>query len=232
MTRTILIACPKGGTGKTTTGLLVLEWIIARQETFDIRDTDDNHDIEKWITTSETVPQTIKGRGATPGGSRNDISALRDSNKSNFLIIDTPGTRIGAETFQDQADIILAPVTLSPTDLNKCLLWYAQLDPRQQKPNTWLVPNRLDPRGPSNDDQHMLSQYREMLRHFHVNDDHLLPGICDRGVYKNLIGGTNPENFFTATPESLHLSKGRHKGFLNAQEEATDLMETIFSKIP
>lgn len=231
MTVTILIACPKGGTGKTTIGLLVLEWIIYNNWTFDVRDTDDNHDIEKWIAMSEAVPQELNGRGTiTPGGSRTDISALRTSSPD-YLLIDTPGTRAGAETFQNEADIILAPVTLSPTDLNKSFLWYANLDPNTEKPHTWLIPNRLEPLGPSKDDQHMFSQFREMLFHFGIGDDHLLPGVCNRGVYKNLIGGTNPTNFFSATPDALNLGKGRHQGFLNAQNEARDLMQLVFKEI-
>lgn len=113
----ISIANPKGGTGKTTTALLVgLE--LAKSAAVAIIDADPNRIVHKWALDRQrdgkTVPITVAPAPEEPALIRTITGLAREKQ---FVLIDLEGTasRTVSRAFA-RSDLILIPLNPSPID--------------------------------------------------------------------------------------------------------------------
>ena len=111
--QTILVANPKGGSGKTTLATNVAGWLATRKQRAVLADFDPLRAATEWIARRPPLFPPIAGW--TP-------SAGRDDNKErnpNRLIMDTPAEQHG-ESLRDamhRADVLLVPVVPSAFDM-------------------------------------------------------------------------------------------------------------------
>jgi len=115
---TITFANPKGGSGKTTSAMLLAEQIRHAGASVAILDCDPNQNIVQWAKQREgqgrAVPFTIR-----PVPSENDfldtVEGIRG--KADFLIIDLEGTASQLVTYAiSQSDLVLIPFEPTPME--------------------------------------------------------------------------------------------------------------------
>lgn len=115
---TITFANPKGGSGKTTSAMLLAEQIHHAGASVAILDCDPNQNIVQWAEQrrreGKAVPFTVR-----PVPSESDFLDTVDSirGKADYLIIDLEGTASNLVTYAiSQADLVLVPFEPTPME--------------------------------------------------------------------------------------------------------------------
>ena len=111
--QTILVANPKGGSGKTTLATNVAGWLATRKQRVVLADFDPLRAATEWIARRPPLFPPIAGW--TPNAGRDDIK----ERNPHWLIMDTPAGLHG-ESLRDamhRADILLVPVAPSAFDM-------------------------------------------------------------------------------------------------------------------
>jgi chromosome partitioning protein len=111
--QTILVANPKGGSGKTTLATNVAGWLATRKQRVVLADFDPLRAATEWIARRPRLFPPIAGW--TPNVGRDDIK----ERNPHWLIMDTPAGLHG-ESLRDamhRADILLVPVAPSAFDM-------------------------------------------------------------------------------------------------------------------
>ena len=109
----ISFANPKGGTGKTTSTLLLAEQIAATGSNVSILDLDPNKNLLHWQESRQkggkSIPFTVHKRPENDDGIIDQIDELEDSN--DYLLIDLEGTASQAVTYAlSRSDLVLIPL--------------------------------------------------------------------------------------------------------------------------
>ncbi|HVP88080.1 MAG TPA: ParA family protein [Casimicrobiaceae bacterium] len=111
--QTILVANPKGGSGKTTLATNVAGWLATRKQRVVLADFDPLRAATEWIARRPPLFPPIAGW--TPNHGRDDIK----ERNPHWLIMDTPAGLHG-ESLRDamhRADILLVPAAPSAFDM-------------------------------------------------------------------------------------------------------------------
>jgi len=120
---TIIIANPKGGSGKTTLATNVAGWLAAKRQRVVLADFDAQRSATQWLLRRSQLLPTIAGW--TP---EQDKKALQDVDPQ-WLVIDLPAG-IHGETLRDavrRAEIILIPVSPSAFDMDATRVFLAKM---------------------------------------------------------------------------------------------------------
>lgn len=115
---TITFANPKGGSGKTTSAMLLAEQIHAAGATVAILDCDPNQNIIQWANQRKEkgrlVPYDVQS-APTEATFLDTVDAIRDT--ANYLIIDLEGTASQFMTYGiSQSDLVLIPFEPTPME--------------------------------------------------------------------------------------------------------------------
>ena len=120
---TIIIANPKGGTGKSTLATNIAGWLAAKKQRVVLADFDAQRSSAHWLRRrSEHLPKIV---GWTPD---QDKRTLQDADPQ-WLVIDLPAG-IHGETLRDairRAEIILIPVSPSTFDMDATRTFLAKV---------------------------------------------------------------------------------------------------------
>ncbi|MBS0320528.1 MAG: AAA family ATPase [Proteobacteria bacterium] len=110
--QTILVANPKGGSGKTTLATNVAGWLAGKRQKVVLEDRDPQRSSADWLARRPPLFPAIAGVPA--GVSRKDVKALDPQ----WLVVDSPAGLAG-EALRDAiraADVMLVPITPSAFD--------------------------------------------------------------------------------------------------------------------
>jgi chromosome partitioning protein len=110
--QTILVANPKGGSGKTTLSTNVAGWLAGRKQRVVLADFDSLRSATEWLARRPPLFPAISGW--TPASKREP----RESNPQ-WVVVDTPAALHG-ENLRDamhRADVLLVPVSPSAFDM-------------------------------------------------------------------------------------------------------------------
>lgn len=115
---TITFANPKGGSGKTTSAMLLAEQIHLAGASVAILDCDPNQNIIQWAEQrkgeGKSVPFTVRPV-PSEGDFLDTVDTLRG--KADYLIIDLEGTASNLVTYAiSQADLVLVPFEPTPME--------------------------------------------------------------------------------------------------------------------
>jgi chromosome partitioning protein len=120
---TIIIANPKGGSGKTTLATNVAGWLAGKRQRVVLADFDTQRSTAQWLLRrSEHLPKIV---GWTPD---QDKSVLHEADPQ-WLVIDLPAG-VHGETLRDavrRAEIILVPVSPSAFDMDATRTFLAKM---------------------------------------------------------------------------------------------------------
>jgi len=111
--QTILVANPKGGSGKTTVATNVAGWIAGKRQQVVLADHDPQRSATEWLARRPALFPAILG--APTDGSR---KAAKEAG-AQWLVVDTPAGLHG-EALRDavqRADVMLVPLTPSAFDM-------------------------------------------------------------------------------------------------------------------
>jgi chromosome partitioning protein len=111
--QTLLVANPKGGSGKTTLSTNIAGWLAGRKQRVVLADFDPLRSSIEWLERRPALFPTIAGW--TPAASKEE---LKERNP-HWLVIDSPAALHG-ETLRDamrRADLMLVPVSPSAFDM-------------------------------------------------------------------------------------------------------------------
>jgi len=111
--QTILVANPKGGSGKTTLATNIAGWLAGRRQRVVLADFDPLRSSADWLARRPPLFPPIDGWTAS-----SDKSGIRENNP-HWLVIDTPAGLHGEELREAmrRADILLVPVSPSAFDM-------------------------------------------------------------------------------------------------------------------
>ena len=110
---TIIVANPKGGTGKTTLAANIAGWLAAKKQRVVLADFDMQRSAADWLARRPALLPKIAGW--TPDQDRKDLQEADPQ----WLVIDLPAG-IRGDTLRDavkRADVILVPVAPSAFDM-------------------------------------------------------------------------------------------------------------------
>ncbi|MEO8137179.1 MAG: ParA family protein [Betaproteobacteria bacterium] len=120
---TIIVANPKGGTGKTTLATNIAGWLAGKKQRVVLADFDTQRSSTQWLARrSELLPKIF---GWTP---EQDKQVLVDA-EPQWLVIDLPAG-VHGETLRDavrRAEIILIPVSPSAFDMDATRTFLAKM---------------------------------------------------------------------------------------------------------
>jgi len=111
--QTLVVANPKGGSGKTTLATNVAGWLAGRKQRVVLADLDPLRAATEWLQRRPKLFPAIGGW--TPDGGKKDLK----SDPPHWLVIDTPAELHG-EALRDamrRADVLLVPVSPSAFDM-------------------------------------------------------------------------------------------------------------------
>jgi chromosome partitioning protein len=111
--QTILVANPKGGSGKTTVATNVAGWLAGKRQRVVIADHDPQRSASEWLARR---PALFPGIFAAAPGATN--KALQDAD-AQWQVVDTPAGLHGEELRDaiQRADVLLVPLTPSAFDM-------------------------------------------------------------------------------------------------------------------
>jgi len=111
--QTILVANPKGGSGKTTVVTNVAGWLAGKRQRVAIADHDPQRSATEWLARRPALFPAILG--LPPGATR---QALKDADPQ-WQVIDTPAGLHGGDVRDavTRADVMLLPLTPSAFDM-------------------------------------------------------------------------------------------------------------------
>jgi chromosome partitioning protein len=112
--RTILVANPKGGSGKTTLATNVAGWLSGKRQQVALQDLDPQRSATEWLLRRpELFPRIV---AAPPAAKTRDVKEAG----AQWLVVDTPAGLHG-DDLRDavrRADIMLVPLTPSAFDMS------------------------------------------------------------------------------------------------------------------
>ena len=111
--RTMMVANPKGGSGKTTLSTNVAGWLAGRKQRVVIADFDPLRSATEWLERRPRLFPVIAGW--TPAANKDELTERNPQ----WLIVDTPAALHG-EGLRDamhRADVLLVPVSPSVFDM-------------------------------------------------------------------------------------------------------------------
>lgn len=144
--RSILVANPKGGSGKTTVATNLAGLFATRQFRVALADTDRQHSATSWLARRpETLPNIM--RWATEADKK-EVKAY----DPHWVVVDSPAAVHGAKLTDlvRKMNLVLVPVSPSAFDMEATQRFLAEL--RTEKPirkgesQIAVVGNRVDPR--------------------------------------------------------------------------------------
>jgi chromosome partitioning protein len=172
--QTILVANPKGGSGKTTLATNVAGWIAGRRQKVGLADLDPQRSATEWLGRRPALFPPIAG--VSPDGAR---KAAKDAGLK-WLVVDTPAALHGEELRDAvvHADVMLVPLTPSVFDMAATahfLTAVAQYKAvKKGELALGIVAMRVDPRTKS------AAELDEFLKHFEFP---LVTHLRDTQVY-------------------------------------------------
>ena len=143
---TIIIANPKGGSGKTTLATNVAGWLAGKRQRVVLADFDPQRSSAHWLTRRPALLPAIAGWTADQ-----DKKAMQEADPQ-WLVVDLPAG-IHGETLRDavrRADILLVPISPSYFDFEATRAFLAKLaeykSVKEGKVSIGLVGMRVDAR--------------------------------------------------------------------------------------
>ena len=143
---TIIIANPKGGSGKTTLATNVAGWLAGKRQRVVLADFDPQRSSAHWLTRRPALLPAISGWTADQ-----DKKAMQEADPQ-WLVVDLPAG-IHGETLRDavrRADILLVPISPSYFDFEATRVFLAKLaeykSVKEGKVSIGLVGMRVDAR--------------------------------------------------------------------------------------
>ena len=143
---TIIIANPKGGSGKTTLATNVAGWLAGKRQRVVLADFDPQRSSAHWLTRRPALMPAITGWTADQ-----DKKAMQEADPQ-WLVVDLPAG-IHGETLRDavrRADILLVPISPSYFDFEATRAFLAKLaeykSVKEGKVSIGLVGMRVDAR--------------------------------------------------------------------------------------
>jgi chromosome partitioning protein len=121
--QSLVVANPKGGSGKTTLATNVAGWLAGRKQRVVLADFDPLRAATEWLERRPTLFPAIGGW--TPNGAKRELKGELPQ----WLVIDTPAELHG-ESLRDamrRADILLIPVSPSAFDMGATRHFLAQI---------------------------------------------------------------------------------------------------------
>jgi len=111
--QTILVANPKGGSGKTTLATNVAGWLAGKRQLVALFDQDPQQSSTQWLTRRPLLFPRIAHLGAD--AKRKDVEAV----PANWVVIDSPAGLHGEDLRHaiGHADVMLVPVSPSAYDM-------------------------------------------------------------------------------------------------------------------
>jgi chromosome partitioning protein len=111
--QTILVANPKGGSGKTTLATHVAGWLAAKRRRVVLQDLDPQRSSAEWLARRPALFPRIAA--AQPGAKAREV---KDAG-AEWLVVDTPAGLHGEELREAvrRADVMLVPLTPSAFDM-------------------------------------------------------------------------------------------------------------------
>jgi len=111
--QTILVANPKGGSGKTTLATHVAGWLAGKRQRVALQDLDPQRSSAEWVARRPELFPRIGA--ASPAAKSRDIK----EKGAQWLVIDTPAGLHGEELREAirRADVMLVPLTPSAFDM-------------------------------------------------------------------------------------------------------------------
>ena len=111
--QTILVANPKGGSGKTTLATNIAGWLSAKRQHAALQDLDSQRSSAQWLARRpELFPRIV---AAPPSAKTRDVK----ESGAQWLVVDTPAGLHGEELRESirRADVMLVPLTPSAFDM-------------------------------------------------------------------------------------------------------------------
>jgi len=144
--QTLVVANPKGGSGKTTLATNAAGWLAGRKQRVVLADFDPLRAATEWLARRPPLFPVIAGW--TPDGAKRELKG----EPPQWLVIDTPAELHG-ESLRDamrRADILLVPVSPSAFDMGATRHFLDQISAykavKQGEIAIGLVAMRVDPR--------------------------------------------------------------------------------------
>ncbi|MCB1035198.1 MAG: ParA family protein [Acidobacteria bacterium] len=192
--RTIAVANPKGGVGKTLCAILANEYFFHQGVPVLTMDADSNGNFRFYLDRC-----TSEGR-------------LEHASEPRYRIVDTAGLSAASVAFLREADIILVPTRLATPDLTRLIRFLRdELDP-ELLPKVAFVPNAVPAIGLTKEMSLGFDQLREIAEAFGLGRDRVLPGLCLRpAVYGLLYNGSSETLFDEDARGSQSLAHARRE---------------------
>ena len=111
--QTILVANPKGGSGKTTLATNIAGWLAGKRQKVALEDRDPQQSSADWLARRPPLFPAIGSAG--PQASRKELKAL----EAQWLVVDSPAGLHG-EALRDamrMAEVLLVPISPSAFDI-------------------------------------------------------------------------------------------------------------------
>jgi len=144
--QSLVVANPKGGSGKTTLATNIAGWLAGRKQRVVLADFDPLRASTEWLARRPALFPAIGGW--TPDGAKHELKGAPPQ----WLVIDTPAELHG-ESLRDamrRADILLVPVSPSAFDMGATRHFLAQIGEykavKKGDVAIGLVAMRVDPR--------------------------------------------------------------------------------------
>jgi chromosome partitioning protein len=111
--QTILVANPKGGSGKTTLATNIAGWLAGKRQRVALQDLDPQRSASEWLARRPALFPGIVA--ATPDARRRDVK----ESGAQWLVVDTPAGMHGDALREAvrRADVMLVPLTPSAFDM-------------------------------------------------------------------------------------------------------------------
>lgn len=170
----IVFTGDKGGVGKSTLAVLMMEWLLTQGKQASLIDADPNQTSKTWVEKCAALGYTISVPDAP------------------VTIVDTAGTSGSSlNQYIRRANIIVVPFQPHVADLETVVGWFLSINASLQS-RVVFVPNRLVNTKEQRDG---LEELRAILKE--EDRGRLAPGIANRpAVYPPLLNGRK-ENFFS-----------------------------------
>ncbi len=205
--KTLVVANPKGGVGKSLVSILAIEWFTARGVALRVIDADQNENVQDWLDFCRQA-----GR------------AIPQSAEPELEIVDTAGLPNAVTSFLHRATVVLTPFRGLTPDVARLVKrwWFTELGD-EERAKIHFIPNMMRLPVPTKDQVAAFEMIQQLL-----GEDgrvgQMLPGLTNReAVYGSLFNGSS-ENFFERPAEP-------RSSLANAQSEARSLFERVSSAI-
>lgn len=168
----IVVTNEKGGTGKSTVAVLLVEYLNFQNQQAFLLDIDPIHTAQNWVEDCLQEGRQVSFPSAP------------------IKIIDTAGTSGSALAWLKEADLIVVPFQSHYADLSVVINWFTSLNSGLQS-KIYFLPNRWQN---TKEQREGLEQLRQIIQE--EKRGKLLPHLTNRpALYGALLNGSK-ENFF------------------------------------